>query len=89
MNQELWDKLSKHEQLRIIGGEILSASFWQYKNSGRFQKALKKALLLIQFSLRSPMWKKYKDYFRGLKDEVVRFQKGIRIDSIEILYRAL
>ncbi len=89
MIQKQWLKLTKHDQLLMIGSEILHANFWQKRDPERFKIAITRTSPLIDFSLEDPKWQEDRYVLSALQEELEKFQNGTRIDPIEILYQTL
>jgi hypothetical protein len=89
MDINRWKNFNRHQQLLIIGSELMRAKTWQGKDQEKFLLALERALELIDLTLNDSNWKENIRMILGLREEVAKFYTAQRTDNISSLYNAL
>ena len=84
-----WKTFSKHDQLLMIGSEIMRAGTWQRKDEEKFTSALERAFALVDLSLTDSKWGNMRYPLLFLRSELAEFYAAERTDDIVSLYNAL
>lgn len=76
MDQERWEKFSKHDQLGHISSELLRANYFENDNKELYQGCLERAINLVLGIIKDPKWKDMRYNFLFLHSELAKLYIG-------------
>ena len=89
MDINRWKNFSKHQQLLMIGSELMRAKTWQGRDQEKFLSALERALELIDLTISDIKWRNNLQMMLDFRNVTAEFFCFKRSDDISLLYNAL